>query len=316
MALPQEVPQKGQKPHTSHSRSAPTLTMIPIERIDVLNPRDRNQRVFEEMLTSIRTLGLKKPITVTPRSSKAEDQVRYTLVCGEGRLRAFKELGKSEIPALVVQVSDEDALIMSLAENMTRRLYRPIEVLQAIEKLSEAGYDNKTISAKTGLHHDYVKGILALLKRGEERLLIAVESGRLPVTAAIAIMRAGEDVQGVQKALQEAYESGQLRGKQLLFARQVVDRRQLLGSGMSRRMPRKRGEVTASSLVRSYQREVERQRQMVKKADQAQAQLVFFVGAMRKLLEDEHFATLLRAERLESMPKFLLERVNAGAGAV
>ncbi len=50
---------------------------------------------------------------------------RYVLVCSEGRLNAFSILGETHIPALVVDVSDEDAFIMSLAENIARRGYRP-----------------------------------------------------------------------------------------------------------------------------------------------------------------------------------------------
>ena len=71
--------------------------------------------------------------------------------------------------------------------------------------------------------------------------------------------------------------------------------------------------MTPSSLVRIYQREVERQRQMVKKAEMTQQRLLFVVGALRELLADENFTTLLRAEGLDSLPKYLAERVWAGA---
>ncbi len=50
---------------------------------------------------------------------------RYVLVCGKGRLNAFRILGETHIPALVVDVTDEDAFIMSLAENIARRGCRP-----------------------------------------------------------------------------------------------------------------------------------------------------------------------------------------------
>ncbi len=73
-------------------------------------------------------------------------------------------------------------------------------------------------------------------------------------------------------------------------------------------MPRKR--ATADSLVRAYLRETERQKALVKKASLAQSRLVFLVNAMRKLLADEHFSTLLRAEGLNSMPKVLAERLD------
>jgi len=290
----------------------PQLRMIPIERIEVLNPRERNLRVFEEIVANINSLGLKKPITVTPKPACADDDGPpwYLLVCGEGRLKAFATLGQTVIPALVVQVSEEDALIMSLAENITRRQFRPLEMLSAIERLRAGGYDTKTIARKTGLSSEYINGIVKLLVEGEERLLVAVESGRLPITAAIAIVRAGADQSAVQHALEEAYASGQLRGKQLIQAKRLVEQRQLLGSSMARRPPRKPAEVTASSLVRTYQREIERQKQLVRKSDHAQSRLMFVVGAMQRLLADEHFVTLLRAERLETLPSFLAERVG------
>ena len=75
---------------------------IPLERIEVLNPRDRNRRVFQELVSSIQALGLKKPITVTPRPGPEGE--RYLLVCGQGRLEAFQALGQSTIPALLVDV--------------------------------------------------------------------------------------------------------------------------------------------------------------------------------------------------------------------
>ena len=117
---------------------ATDLQMIPVDQIAVLNPRDRNGRVFEEIVGNIKSLGLKKPVTVTPRDD-LEDGKRYLLICGEGRLKAFKSLGEKEIPALVVTVNDEDAFIMSLTENIARRQCRPLEILAGIKQLRDKG---------------------------------------------------------------------------------------------------------------------------------------------------------------------------------
>lgn len=287
------------------------LRMIPIDRIDVLNPRERNKEVFDDIVGNIKAIGLKKPITVTPRAGP-DGSERYLLVCGEGRMKAFRSLGEQSIPALVVTVSDENAYIMSLAENIARRQYRPLELLAGIEQLRDQGYDKKTIAQKTGLTVEYVQGILILLKNGEERLLVAVEKGRIPLNAALTIVGAGDDDKAIQAALQNAYESGNLRGNRLIQARRVIERRQILGRSVARGTPRKLQDVTTSSLVRTYQKEVERQKQMVKKAEIAQQRLLFVVGAMRELLADENFTTLLRAEGLDSLPKYLAERVWAG----
>jgi len=129
----------------------------------------------------------------------------------------------------------------------------------------------------------------------------------------LSIVGAGDDDRAVQIALQDAYESGKLRGKQLLQARRVIERRQTLGRSIARGTPRKVKDVTTTSLVRTYQKEVERQKQMVKKAEIAQQRLLFVVSALRELLSDENFTTLLRAENLDTLPKYLADRVWPGA---
>jgi ParB family chromosome partitioning protein len=115
------------------------VRVIPIDRIEVLNSRDRNTKIFEEIVGNIKSIGLKKPITVTQREGD-DGEPKYLLVCGEGRLNAFRLLGETHIPALVIEVSEEDAFIMSLAENIARRQYRPLEILADIESLRQRGY--------------------------------------------------------------------------------------------------------------------------------------------------------------------------------
>jgi len=284
------------------------IRMIPIDRIDVINPRERNSKVFDEIVGNIKTIGLKKPITVTPRAA-ADGSEKFLLVCGEGRLKAFRSLGETTIPAIVVHVSDEDAFIMSLAENIARRQCRPLELLAGIRQLRDSGYTPKSIAEKTGLTAAYVQGVLTLLQHGEERLLIAVEKGTIPLTAALAIVGAGDDDKAIQAALQEAYESGKLRGKQLISARRLIERRHTLGRSASRYMTGRRADVTTSSLVRTYEGEVERQKAMVRKAEFTQQRLLFVVGALQQLFADENFVNLLRAESLATLPKYLAERV-------
>jgi ParB family transcriptional regulator, chromosome partitioning protein len=287
------------------------VRMIPLEQIEVINPRERNSKVFDDIVGNIKTIGLKKPIVVTPRAT-ANGIERYLLVCGEGRMKAFRALGETTIPALVIRVSDEDAFIMSLTENIARRQCRPLELLAGIQDLQERGYVPKVIAEKTGLTLQYVQGILTLLRQGEERLVIAVEKGQIPLNAALSIVGAGDSDEAIQAALQDAYESGKLRGRQLMDARRIIERRKALGRSSSRNMPHKVTDITTSSLVRTYQREVERQKAMVKKAEFTQQRLLFVVGALRQLFSDDNFVNLLRAEGLATLPKYLAERVWTG----
>ncbi|NBT82737.1 MAG: ParB/RepB/Spo0J family partition protein, partial [Betaproteobacteria bacterium] len=139
-----------------------TVTMVPLDDIEVMNPRDRNQRMYREIVENIRRIGLKKPITVTPRKD-ASGRIRYRLVCGEGRLNAYRSAGQTHIPALVIEVDDADAYVMSLVENIARRHAQPLEILARINALLQKGYSTAEIVQKTGLSIQYVDGTAFLL---------------------------------------------------------------------------------------------------------------------------------------------------------
>lgn len=293
-----------------------TVTLVPINRIEILNSRDRNMKVFEEIVDNIRAICLKKPITVAERPGDDGDP-RYVLVCGEGRLNAFRILGETHIPALVVDVSDEDAFIMSLAENIARRGYRPLEILADIEVLRKRGYSAEIIIQKTGLSPKYVKDIVFLLDQGEERLIEGVQRGTIPLTTALEIARAndndnateGDGQANLGDLLQEAYENGQLKGRQIIEAKRLIEKRLEHGPASPNRDQIK-PPTSSYSLVRTYQREVERQRKMVLKAEHAHQRLLLVVQGLKKLFADEHFVNLLRAEGLDSLPKYLAERIH------
>ena len=305
------------------------VTLVPIARIEVLNSRDRNMKVFEEIVESIQLIGLKKPITVAERPGE-DGQPKYVLVCGEGRLNAFRILGETHIPALVVDVSDEDAFIMSLAENIARRGYRPLEILADIELLRNRGYSADVIIQKTGLSPKYVRDIVFLLEQGEERLIEGVQRGSIPLTTALEIARAsandpnntngngeGEGESGgsnLGDLLQEAYENGQLKGRQIIEAKRLIEKRQELGPS-SPNAAQIKPPTSSYSLVRTYQKEVERQRKMVLKAEHAHQRLLLVVQGLKKLFADENFVTLLRAEGLDTLPKYLAERITHFEGA-
>jgi ParB family chromosome partitioning protein len=286
------------------SQFAETVEMVPVDAITVLNPRARNKQVFEALVTSIAHLGLKMPITV----SRRQDGTGFDLVCGQGRLEAFLALGQHEIPAIVVQADEEDCLVMSLVENLARRQHTPLELLRDIGALKQRGYSVPEIATKTDLSPEYVYAICYLFEHGEEKLLAGVERGIIPPSVAIEIAKAKDG--DVQDALAEAYESKALPGNQLLAIRRIIEQRNASGKGVqgARGVSRKR--VTSDSLVRAYLRETDRQKTLIKKATLAQSRLLFLANAVRKLLADEHFATLLRAEGLTTMPKPLAERLN------
>jgi ParB family chromosome partitioning protein len=288
--------------------TAPTVQMIPIDQINVLNPRSRNKVAFQGIVANISSLGLKKPITVA-RRIEPTDGKPYDLVCGQGRLEAFMALGQVEIPAIVKEASREECFLMSLVENIARRQIRPLELLREIDGLKLRGYNTTEIAKKIDVAKSYVVGIAHLLKNGEERLLHAVDKGRIPLSVAMQIANADED--GMQRALCQAYEDQTLRGRKLLTVRRIIELRKANGKRSTPGVRRRNnGLQSAESLVRVYRQEADRHKLLVKRSQLTEHRLLFIVSALRNLFRDENFITLLRAEGLESLPAYLAEKIQ------
>lgn len=280
------------------------VQIIPIASITVENPRERSERTFRALVDSIGKVGLKKPITVARDEAASRDAWR--LVCGQGRMEAYVAPGETHIPAIVVEANGVERLLRSVIENIARRQQRPLELLQDIAILRDRGYSDAEIAGKTGLSLSYVHEIGTLIANGEERLLVAVETGQMPLSIALYITRAEES--DVQAALEAAYVSGELRGKKLLEARRLVELRQRHGKKKgATRSTQPKGRMTSAALVRTYRAEAERQQDMIRRAQSTRGNLLFLDAAFQSLLKDENFLTLLRAERLDSLPGMVID---------
>lgn len=287
--------------------SAPIVQMITIDQIQVINPRSPKEIVSERIISSISNLGLKKPITVARRQT-AGDKL-YDLVCGQGRLEAFVALGQVQIPALVIDATREECLLLSLVENVARRRRSPLDFLGDISNLQTRGYSNRQIAEKVDLDEQYVAGITDLLDRGEERLVSAVENGDIPLSVAIRI--ANSDEAGIQQALSEAYEGLTRRGRHLEFVRHVIRLHKTKGKKFERG-PRRgnKSQGSARALVRVYQQEADRQKVLLKKVQLTSNPLSLLVSEMKSLFGDGQFLTLMQSEGLSSLPACLAERIQ------
>lgn len=287
-------------------RPAQRVEWVPIERINVLNPRLRNKRVFREMVENIAKIGLKRPITVTRRVEAGGPF--YDLVCGQGRLEAYQALGQQEVPALVVSADTEDCLIASLVENCARRQHRAIDLLQDIGLMRERGHSVTDIARKTGLSYDYVYGVARLLEQGEQRLLRSVESRTIPLSVALEIAEA--DDHSVQRALQDAYDKGLLRGKRLLAAKKLVETRRRRGKELDAQKSYATKRLSTAELLRTYEEDAERKRDMIRRANGSKDRLVLIVEAFRRLSRDDTFMGILEDEALMSMPERIATRLT------
>jgi len=285
------------------------VEMIPIDKIKILNPRDRNKKKFQRIVDNIANIGLKRPITVSKRQNNNGGKI-FNLVCGQGRLEAYIALGEERIPAIIKNISREECFLMSLIENLARRRQLTIEYVKQIGVLSDRGYTCSVIAKKIDTNPEYVRGILRLLKSGEERLIAAVENEQIPISIAVQISAAKDE--NAQVALLEAYESNKLRGRALIKVRNLIEKRKLQGKSLFGGIPKgTRSNYSADSLVRTYKRETERHRLLTKKAKICETRLLFIVTALKELFADENYNNLLRAEELNTMPKYLIDEISS-----
>src|SRR6476646_2871665 len=143
-----------------------TITIIPIAEIRIVNPRGRNRVTFQAIKANIASVGLKKPISVHERELES-DGTRYDLICGQGRLESFRDLGETLIPAIIKDANEELRYLMSLVENLARRSPSTTDLLREVKRLTAEHDKPVAIAEKLGLHKSYIYGIANLLRHGE-----------------------------------------------------------------------------------------------------------------------------------------------------
>ena len=159
---------------------------IPVELIDP-NPFQTRGKVDDEHLgelaASITANGVVQPVLVRPQANG-----RFQLIVGERRWRASIKAGKKTVPALLRQVSDEQAMEITIVENLQREDLNPMEQARAFERLSrEFGMTQDQIALRTGKDRVTVTNFLRLLRLppGVQRL---VENGTLTFGHARALL--------------------------------------------------------------------------------------------------------------------------------
>jgi len=286
------------------------IKLIPIDQIRIINPRHRDRRKFEPILQSIKNQGLKKPIQVSLRNISETGEAGYDLVCGQGRIEAYLALGYKEIPATVVEVPPEERLLRSLVENIARRHPSPMELIREIERLKEKGDTIQEISIKLDVSDSTIKGLTALKRAGEERLLQAAVHGTVPLTVAMEIAKA--DTPEAQRELLKAFETKQLNGVAIRVVKRLMDKRRFLGkqTRLEHPDPQPKDPPTAERLVTAYTRESQRQKELIRKARLCEQKLLFIVTAFSQLLTSDSFIKIMEAEGLATMPQYLFTKLN------
>ncbi len=172
---------------------------IPLDQIDQNPFQTRsqvNQEQLAELAASIAANGVVQPVLVRPLAGG-----RFQLIAGERRWRASQMAGKKTVPAILRQVSDEQALEITIVENLQRADLNPMEQARAFERLSrEFHMTQEQIAQRTGKDRATVANFLRLLKLPSS-IKDRVESGELTFGHARALL-AIEDAEGIEKAAQ------------------------------------------------------------------------------------------------------------------
>lgn len=148
-----------------------------------LQPRQQsNPGKMEELIASIKEKGVIQPVLVRPKEEG------YELIAGERRLRAAKKLGFSQLPAIIKDVEDAEALQLALIENIQREELNPLEEAQAYQQLiSEFGFTQEKIARLMGKGPSSVSNTLRLLKLPQE-IQAALRKGMISMGHARTIL--------------------------------------------------------------------------------------------------------------------------------
>lgn len=156
------------------------------------NPRKRfDEAALAELAANIRQQGVLQPIGVRP----VADTGRFEIIFGERRYRASLMAEQAEIPAIVLDASDEEAQEMAVTENLQREDVSPMEEANAYQRLIESGrHDVPSLAVQFGKSENYIRTRLKFLSLIPE-IAELLEADELTVGVAGAICRYGEDIQ-------------------------------------------------------------------------------------------------------------------------
>jgi ParB family transcriptional regulator, chromosome partitioning protein len=186
--------------------------LVPLDQI-VPNPAQPRFTMKEEPLaelaSSIREKGLLQPILL-----KKKEQ-GYEIIAGERRFRASVMAGLREIPAIIKDVDDKEALEIALIENLQREDLNPVEVATVFERfLEEFQYTQQDLARRMGIDRSSISNFIRLLKlpewiktliadgkltQGHGRVLISLKSEREQKRFVERVLKEGISVRELER---------------------------------------------------------------------------------------------------------------------
>jgi ParB family chromosome partitioning protein len=210
---------------------------VPIENV-IPNPRNP-RRIFAdaelaELAQSIRERGIIQPIVV--RAAPGGSKQQYEIIAGERRWRASQRAGLHEVPVVVLEVSDAEALELAIIENIQRADLNPLEEAAGYQALAnQYSHSQDDIASIVGKSRSHVANTLRLLKLPDS-VKIYINEGKLtagharalinqpdPETVARDIVEKGLNVRQVEKLRHDTANAGKQKPKSSAKARKDAD---------------------------------------------------------------------------------------------
>jgi ParB family chromosome partitioning protein len=266
--------------------------LVDCDRIKIFVHRDRDRERFEAMKASIADRGLKQPIQVRDITQWPEEERKrpegglyhYGIITGEGRLTAFRELGKKQIPAYVVaKTSDAETVGMFLAENLNRDPLPWVHKAKLMKAAIDSGETPEEIGKRFFVSPRHVQKCAHILGRTAKGLEEAVEAMTIADAEALTSLKP-EEQRIVIEVAHEIKATGQVK-ELVKQAKELADKEE--GEGLS-----------ALGLKRSLERlgeELKRVRSELKPL-----RLHYAIGPanIRHLLKDAKIRKALDAEKV------------------
>ena len=207
-------------PITLDSKDSDSLKNIPVDLLQrgKYQPRvDIRQDTLQQLAESIRSQGVIQPIVVRPIKNSSGSNTRYEIIAGERRWRASQMAGKHEVPAIIRDIENVDAIAIALIENIQRENLNPLEEAKALSRLiAEFDITHKQAADVVGRSRVAVSNLLRLLdlsdevkpmvearqlEMGHARALLSLENPSQQLSVARDIIKRGLSVRATEKLI-------------------------------------------------------------------------------------------------------------------
>jgi ParB family chromosome partitioning protein len=233
---------------TGHN--ADTLQQIPLDLLQrgQYQPRvDMRQDTLEDLAHSIKAQGVVQPIVARPIEKQGSKVQHYEIIAGERRWRAAQMAGLADIPTVIRDVEDEDAIAMALIENIQRENLNPLEEAHALDRLiREFHLTHQQAADAVGRSRASVSNLLRLLDLSD-KVKAMLETRQIEMGHARALLSISDKTQQFDAARQVVKKGLSVRETEQLVRRVL--------SGQSEKKAKTSG-ATQSADIRRLEMEI------------------------------------------------------------